>query len=173
MAPFLENASLEADGNPMQRSIVLISALLARFLFAGVCSADIFSPGMDAKTLGLEGLAAEPGNAQVKSTIDELLRRTQPDGSVRVIVQLKIAPGPDGTLEQRIRSAQQALLAELAGAPHRVLREYAYTPALALEASHQALQVLQKSAHVLRVDEDEMLKPLEKPELLPPTRTSR
>jgi hypothetical protein len=157
-------------GNPMQRSIVLISVLLARFIFAGGCSADISAPRMEPETAGREVLAAEPGNAQGNSTIDELLRRTQPDGSVRVIVQLKIAPGPDGTLEQRIRSAQQALLAELASAPHRVLREYAYTPALALEASHQALQVLQKSAHVARVDEDAVLKPLEKPELLPPTR---
>jgi hypothetical protein len=112
---------------------------------------------------GREVSAADPRVAQGNSQIEELLRKTRPNGSARVIVQLKVAPGPDATLEQRIKSAQQALLAELADAPHQVLRTYDFTPAIALEASHQALEVLRGSPHVLRVEEDAVAKPSSKP----------
>jgi hypothetical protein len=37
------------------------------------------------------------------------------------------------------------------------------TPAVALEASHPALQILRDSPHVSRVDEDALAKPFSKP----------
>jgi hypothetical protein len=120
------------------------------------CSADI-SPGPDGKNPA-RGTAIA-GAAQETSQIEDLLRKTQPNGSARVIVQLRVLPGPEETREQRIKSAQQALLAELAHVPHKVLRTYSVTPAIALEASHQALQVLRDSPHVLMVEEDSLAKP--------------
>jgi hypothetical protein len=97
--------------------------------------------------------------SQQHSSLDELLRKTPSDGSVRVIVQLNVSPGPDATREARIKSAQQALLDELAGVAHKVLRTYSVTPAIALEASRQALVILRDSPHVSRVDEDALAKP--------------
>jgi hypothetical protein len=96
---------------------------------------------------------------QQRSSVDELLRKTPADASARVIVQLRIPGGPDASREQRIKAAQQALLDELAGVPHKVLRTYSVTPALALEASRGALAVLRDSPHVSRVDEDALAKP--------------
>jgi hypothetical protein len=127
------------------------------------CSADNAAPRNDRKTTGREVSASQPGAIQEHSQIDELLRKTQPNGSARVIVLLRIPPGPDATREQRIKSVQQALLAELARVPHQVLRTYTVTPAVALEASHQALQVLRDSPRVLRVEEDALAKPSDKP----------
>lgn len=100
--------------------------------------------------------------AQRESQIEDLLRKAQSGQFIRVIVRLRIPEGMDATREERIKSAQQALLAELSSAPHRILRAYSVTPALALEVSREALLVLRDSPHVLRVDEDAVLKPLGK-----------
>jgi hypothetical protein len=125
-------------------------------------------PVTQTKPAGHEVMAAQPRTMQENSQIEELLRGTPPGESVRVIVQLRIPPGPDADREQRIKSAQEALLAELARVPHKIIRSYSSTPAMALEASRQALEVLRDSPQVLSVHEDQMLKPLNKPGLTPP-----
>jgi hypothetical protein len=145
--------------------LILCSSVLLTImvLCAGACATDMSAPRYGSNTVESEISAAEAGRAQEHSLIDELLRRTRPNGSVRVIVQLRVPPGPDEAREQRVRFAQQDLLAELAPVPHKVLRTYTVTPAVALEASHQALQVLRASPNVLRVDEDELAKPFNTP----------
>jgi hypothetical protein len=158
-----ENTAFEAATDRMQRAILGSRALLTTIIvISGGCSGNTTATQPNSKSSGREVSAAEPGRTQPDSQIEELLRRTRPNGSVRVIVQLRMPPGPDETREQRIKSAQQALLAELAPVPHTVLRTYTATPAVALEASYQALQALRDSRHVLRVEEDAVAKPFNK-----------
>ena len=69
-----------------------------------------------------------------------------------------------GTPERPQRILAMILkVAELARVPHTVLRTYVVTPAVALEASHPALQILRDSPHVSRIDEDALAKPFSKP----------
>lgn len=147
----------------MRRSPFWSGTLSMMIVIAAGCSAGTPAPRGGGKAAGRQVSSAEPGRTQDNSQIEELLRRTRPNGSARVIVQLRIPAGPEETREQRIKAAQQALLAELARVPHRILRTYTITPAVALEASHEALQVLRDSRHVLRVEEDELAKPFDKP----------
>jgi hypothetical protein len=91
---------------------------------------------------------------------DEIVAKARLDGSVRVIVQLSIAAGSDDGREQRIIAAQQALLRELADVAHRVVRRFTAAPMLALEASYDALQSLNRSAQVLYVDGDGLAAPM-------------
>ncbi len=93
---------------------------------------------------------------------DEIVAKAQLHGSVRVIVQLRIAAGSDDSRERRIIAAQQALLEELAGVAHRVVRSFSAAPTLALEASGEALQVLNRSVHVLQVAGDGLAAPINK-----------
>jgi hypothetical protein len=94
---------------------------------------------------------------------DEILARARLNGAVRVIVQLRIPAGPDETRDQRIDAARQGLLGELAAVAHRVVRSFTAVPMIALEASSDALQVLNRSSHVLRVDDDGLAAPLNTP----------
>ncbi len=94
---------------------------------------------------------------------DELVAKARLHGSVRIIVQLRIAPGSDDSREQRIDAARQGLLDELAGVAHQVVRSFTAVPLLALEASDDALQVLNRSLHVIRVDDDGLAAPLSTP----------
>jgi hypothetical protein len=91
---------------------------------------------------------------------DEIVAKARLDGSVRVIVELRIAAGSDDGREQRIIAAQQALLGELADVAHRVVRSFTAAPMLALEVSYDALQVLIRSAQVLYVDGDGLAAPM-------------
>ena len=84
----------------------------------------------------------------------ELLKRAEAEGSVRVVVELNVG-------RQGIRAAQDELLRDLAGTRHRVTRRYEQIPFLALEASPEALQVLDTSPVVARVQEDRLLLPQE------------
>lgn len=91
---------------------------------------------------------------------DDLFAKARLHGSVRVIVQFRIAPGRDDAREKSIEIARRALLDELAPVAHRVVRSFTAMPAVVLEASLDALQILKKSSRVLRVDEDELVAPL-------------
>ena len=108
-------------------------------------------------------------SAQKNPVSDYLLAKARLNGSIRVIVQLRIPVGPEQSLEKRIHAAQQGLLKELAPTAHRVVRSFTSIPAIALEASHDALAVLNLSVHVLRVDEDELSSPFIKPSLIRPS----
>jgi hypothetical protein len=135
------------------------TVLLTITVLASGCSLDS-APGQHHAAGGASEAAVAPERS---SSVDEVLQKTPPDGWARVIVQLRIPEGPDATRVARIESAQRALLGELAGAPHKVLRSYSVTPALALEASRQALLILRNSPHVLRVDTDELAAPSKTP----------
>ena len=88
---------------------------------------------------------------RMNSISDEIVTQARRYGSVRVIVQLRIAAGNDDSRERRIIAAQQSLLGELAGVAHRVVRSFTAAPTLVLEASGDALQVLYRSVHVLQI----------------------
>jgi hypothetical protein len=74
--------------------------------------------------------------------------RTQ--GTVLVIVTLRV---PSGAAPAAIEAVKQSLRGELAATRHRVVRELTGLPQIVLEASDDTLQVLDASAHVLRIDE--------------------
>ena len=97
------------------------------------------------------GVAHAAAAERMNSISDEIAAKARLHGSVRVIVQLRIAAGSDDSREQRILGAQQALLGELAGVAHRVVRSFTAAPLITLEASSDALQVLNRSVHVLQV----------------------
>ncbi len=84
----------------------------------------------------------------------EVLKSAEAEGSVRVVVELNVG-------HQGIRAAQDELLHELEGTRHRVTRRYEQIPFLALEVSPEALQVLDTSSAVVRVQEDRLLLPQE------------
>jgi hypothetical protein len=107
-------------------------------------------------------LLAEAGTAAaqaaVPSTIDDLIAKATGQGSLRVIVEVKIdAPGPP--TPETIAQAQDRVLQELGGTRHRVLRRFTTLPFLGLEVTADALTRLGASAHVAGVREDMVLKP--------------
>lgn len=89
----------------------------------------------------------------------ELLARAAGEGSVRVIVELRVAAMPADARQRAIEMAQQAVLGEISHTPHRVLRVYQTVPLLALDVSADALRVLASSAHVAAVQEDTLAAP--------------
>ncbi len=136
------------------------AAITIIVLFAGACFAELSTARGGSKVAGRFVIPAAASFAPENATvIEELLHRTKSKGPVRVIVQFRISPGPDETREQRIQTTLQSLLDDIAHTPHRILRVYTSIPAAALEASHEALQVLSASPHVIRVDEDKLAKP--------------
>jgi hypothetical protein len=82
----------------------------------------------------------------------ELLSRAEAEGTVRVIVELRVGPGG-------IPAAQDEALHALEGTAHRVTRRYKSIPFIALEASAEALRRLGGSPAVLRVQEDRVVAP--------------
>jgi hypothetical protein len=90
--------------------------------------------------------AASPGPA----VSADLLAKARSQGTVLVIVTLRV---PAGAPAATIQAAKQAVLTEIASTRHRVVRELAGLPQIALEASDDALRILGASPHVLRIDE--------------------
>jgi hypothetical protein len=86
----------------------------------------------------------------------ELLEKATVQGSVRLIVHLKVREGAGAAA---IESAKHALLAELAATRHRVSRDLVGLPALTLEASADTLRALAASSRVERVTEDAPRRP--------------
>ncbi len=86
----------------------------------------------------------------------ELIEKATTQGSVRLIVQLKVGEGAGA---DAIESAKQALLAEIAGTRYRVARSLVGLPALAIEASAETLRALAASPRVERVTEDQPRRP--------------
>lgn len=82
----------------------------------------------------------------------ELVARAEAEGSVRVIVELRV--GSEG-----IGAAQDAVLRALAGARHRVTQRFSAIPFLALEASAEALHRLANLTEVIQVREDRLHAP--------------
>ena len=96
--------------------------------------------------------------AAVPSTIDDLIAKATRQGSLRVIVEVKIDASGPPTLET-IAQAQDRVLQELAGTTHRVLRRFTTIPFIGMETSADSLRRLGASAHVAGVREDMVLRP--------------
>jgi len=84
----------------------------------------------------------------------EILKRAETEGSVRVIVELRVD-------RQEIRLAQDEVLRVLEGTGYRVTRRYTQIPFLGLEVSPKALRLLATSPSVLRIQEDRVGTPQE------------
>jgi subtilisin family serine protease len=87
---------------------------------------------------------------------------------VRVLVELEAPFAPEGALagaargaqRGRIAAAQASLAVELAGTPHRVVREFRTIPFAALEVEAAALAALARSPRVASVTSDDLHAPL-------------
>lgn len=91
-------------------------------------------------------------------TIDDLVAKAARQGTLRVIVELKMDP-PGPPTPEAIARAQDLLLQELSGTSHHVLRRFATIPFLSLEATAEALRRLAGSALVAGIREDRVLRP--------------
>jgi hypothetical protein len=121
----------------------------------------------------LVGLAA--GRTLAGSIPEALVDRAAREGTVRVIVQLRVSARPEGELgspdavasqRQAIAVAQSAVLKELADTSYRVMRIFETIPFLALDVSPGALQALDESALVMGVEEDRLDSPQRMPNRL-------
>lgn len=116
---------------------------------ASVCA--LAALGAALQTLAASAQPASPG-------FDELLDKAARQGSVRVIVELRVdEPAPVSA--EAIGRAQDLVLRDLAGADHRVLRRFSTIPFLGLEVSPEALRRLAASAVVVGIREDRILRP--------------
>ncbi len=106
----------------------------------------------------LTGAGTAAAQAAVPPTIDELAAKAARQGPLRVIVELKLDP-PGTPTPEAIARAQDQVLQELAGTDHQVLRRYATTPFLGLNASADALRRLAGSLFVSGIREDRVLRP--------------
>lgn len=90
----------------------------------------------------------------------ELLAKAAREGSVRVIVHLRVPSSaqPEVRGSGMVRT-REAVLSEISRTRHTVVRTYETVPLLALEVSAEALEVLASSLNVERVQEDELASP--------------
>lgn len=116
----------------------------------------------------MSGLAWAASSEAPPVVSESLYRRVLEAGTIPVIVHLRVAALPEGQIgsadgvalqRQAIAAAQSAVLAELAGIDHRVVRAFETIPFLALEVSKGALQTLGRSGLVLGVEEDRLDSP--------------
>lgn len=79
-----------------------------------------------------------------------LIEKARTQGTVLVIVTLRV---PAGASPAEIQTVKQLVIAAIAPTRHRIVRELAGLPQLAVEASEDTLRVLGDSTSVLRIDE--------------------
>ena len=105
----------------------------------------------------LAATAARAASASAEPLVStDLFEKARASGSVRVIVQIRIAEGVGRVATD---STKHALLAELTGTRYRVVRELPALNAIAIEASPETLRMLGASPRVERVVEDRLLRP--------------
>lgn len=112
----------------------------------------------------------QTGAAAAAGAIDKIepgvREKIQASGTLRVTVHLnvkkpqKLQPEEKQLHLEKIRAAQEALLAELAGTPHRVVRKFEIVPTMSLEVGKEALDILERSSLVMKVQEPRQLSPL-------------
>jgi hypothetical protein len=90
------------------------------------------------------------GASQAPGVAPDLLGKAQAQGVVLVIVTLRV---PEGATPATIAAVKKSVIDAVAPTRHRIVREFVGLPAIALEASHEALRVLGASPDVLRIDE--------------------
>ncbi len=117
-------------------------------------------------------LTPDPCAPNEKLVPEALRHKAHDEGTVRVIVQLRVSALPEGELSsaeavasqrRAIASAQSAVLTELAGTSYRVIRTFETIPFLALVVSPGALQALEGSALVVGIEEDRLASPQRMP----------
>ncbi len=96
------------------------------------------------------------GAAQATGVTPELRGKAQTQGTVLVIVTLRV---PEGASPATVAAVKKSVIAEIASTRHRVVRELAGLPQMALEASDDTLRLLGASPHVLRIAESIPLPP--------------
>jgi hypothetical protein len=103
--------------------------------------------------------------SEENAVIDSEVRTATMSGRARVLVELRLpgslpAPGGAATQERVIAATQRAVLARLAGTPHRLVRQYTSVPLLALEIGAEALRALEGMGDlVLRVRAERVRSP--------------
>jgi hypothetical protein len=112
--------------------------------------------------IALLTLASAAAGQATSPTIDDLVAKAARQGTLRVIVELKMGP-PGPPSPEAIARAQDLLLQELSGTSHRVLRRFTTIPFLGLEATAEALRRLGASPQVAGIREDRVLRPLGPP----------
>ncbi len=136
-------------------------------LIVSLCIVTLFS--VATTSCSQTGAAAA---AESKDKIDPGVReKIQASGSLRVMVELNV-PNKTGKLTpeekqlqlEKIRAAEAAVLADLAGTPHRVVRKFDFVPSMSLEVGIVALDILERSSLVVRVYQPPTLSPLRKNE---------
>lgn len=93
---------------------------------------------------------------------DALAAKADELGHVPLILELAVDTRPEGELEEEARAAQrrsiaasrESLLAELEGTSFTNLKTFEAVPLVALHASPEAVEVLRRSEHVARAEED-------------------
>ena len=107
--------------------------------------------------------AAQPQITKIDAKVRQsLLSKT----SVRVLVRLnepiktqeRLTPEEKQQQNARITAAQDSLLRELDGVPHRIVRRYEIIPTFSMEIGVVALAALERSPRVARVYEVERLR---------------
>jgi hypothetical protein len=91
-------------------------------------------------------------------SVDDLVAKAARQGTLRVIVEVKIAP-PGPPSREAIAHAQELLLQELVGTSHRVIRRFDTIPFFGLEVTADALRRLGGSALVASIREDRLRMP--------------
>jgi hypothetical protein len=89
-------------------------------------------------------------SSQGPAVAPQLLDKARSQGVVLVIVTVRV---PAGAPPATIQAVKQSVIAEIASTRHRVVRELAGLPQIALEASEDTLGILGASPSVLRIDE--------------------
>jgi subtilisin family serine protease len=152
------------------RAMRIVRATAAMFLIAAAAVPWIHSQFVDAAP---------------SLTEPRVRQRLSQDGVARVIVELRLpggSPTPEGLLSspaaitlQRtdIATAQQRLLARLAGRSHRILHEFSTVPLVALEIGPDGLLELEASAFFVRRIVEDTLNAPSLPQSVPLTGTDR
>ena len=114
-------------------------------------------------------LSQPPGEKIIRKTI--LLRNVPPEvwlkaetqGVIYVTVLLDVPTKPEQHLSgeqiQAIASAQNELLAALAGTEHEIIRRFEFIPGLLLKVGPKALAVLERLPRVVKVTEELLGRP--------------
>jgi len=89
----------------------------------------------------------------------ELFAKALTEGSVRVIVHLRLPLEAGDVRRRAIDTAQRSVLKEILHTSHRVVRKYETVPLLAVEVSADGLRVLAASPNVVGVQEDALAAP--------------
>ncbi len=88
---------------------------------------------------------------------EELLAKARAQGAIQVIVTLRVpADAPAATVE----TVKRSVLDSIAATRHRVVYPLPNFPQVVLEASDDTLRALGASAHVLRIQEPGLTRPM-------------